>query len=445
MARDATPPAGPLGSLTAAVATPAPPSHRTGATWLRARLGDDWSRSLAVAWRATWISRLLVWVSGVAAYVIWGNVPQAAGFDPTGMTSGFGSVGNALMAPVARWDATWYASIADGGYGHDTSRPAFFPLYPLAMHVAGWFTGSAMVGGVFVSLAALLVALTALHRLTELEIGPEAARLTVWATALFPMAFFLSAVYSESLFLMFSVCCVLAARTDRWALAGVFGGLAAATRSAGVLLVVALALLFWAQHRERGTSGDTRWERALWIGLVPLGPLLICAWFAARGLDPLAPFHAQTAWMRSFTGPFFAVKDGAVAAWQGVEQLASGQREHVYNPLAGGDPMMIAWRNVVPFAFLLLAVPAVVGVFRRLPLAYGGYTVAALALPLSYPVPPLPLMSFARFLLVLFPLFMWAGLWMASGRPWRRQVVLGASAIGLVVATGMFATWHWVA
>ena len=37
-------------------------------------------------------------------------------------------------------------------------------------------------------------------------------------------------------------------------------------------------------------------------------------------------------------------------------------------------------------AFLLAAVPAVVGVLRMLPLAYGAYVLAALALPLSYPV-----------------------------------------------------------
>ena len=37
-------------------------------------------------------------------------------------------------------------------------------------------------------------------------------------------------------------------------------------------------------------------------------------------------------------------------------------------------------------AFLLAAVPAIVGVLRMLPLAYGVYVIAALALPLSYPV-----------------------------------------------------------
>jgi len=410
-------------------------------------LSTDARVSLAVAWRATWVSRLLVWVVGVGAFLIWGLMGRSTEFDPGAITSHFGSVGNALMAPAARWDTTWFATIADHGYGTDEARPAFFPLYPLAMRAAGLLTGDAVVAGLLVSLAAMVVALAALHRLTVLELGAPAARIAVWAVALFPMAFFLSAVYSESLFLAFAVGCVLAARTDRWALAGTLGGLAAATRSAGLLLVVALALLFW-DARRRAAPADREapaWPRALWIGLVPLGPALICLWFAARGLDGMAPFHAQDTWMRAFRGPFVGVWDGTVAAWDGARQLLSGSRTPVYFAPAGGDPFNVAWHNLLPFAFLVLTVPALVATFRRLPLAYGAYALAALALPLSYPVGPQPLMSYPRFVAVLFPLFMGAGAWAAAGPPWRTRVLLGASAAGLVACTAQFATWHWVA
>ncbi len=65
-------------------------------------------------------------------------------------------------------------------------------------------------------------------------------------------------------------------------------------------------------------------------------------------------------------------------------------------------------------AFLLAALVAVVGVLRRLPLAYGAYVIAALALPLSYPVRAQPLMSLPRFLVVLFPLGIWLAAWLAE-------------------------------
>jgi hypothetical protein len=80
---------------------------------------------------------------------------------------------------------------------------------------------------------------------------------------------------------------------------------------------------------------------------------------------------------------------------------------------------------------------------RRLPRAYGAYVVAALALPLSFPVGPQPLMSLPRFLAVLFPLFMWLAMACRSRR--RRLFALAVLTAGLVAFTARYATWHWVA
>jgi hypothetical protein len=84
-----------------------------------------------------------------------------------------------------------------------------------------------------------------------------------------------------------------------------------------------------------------------------------------------------------------------------------------------------------------------VGVLRRLPFAYGAYTVAALALPLSFPVAPQPLMSLPRFLAVMFPLFIWLAVVCTTRR--RVTVVLGAFGLLLCLFTVRYATWHWVA
>jgi hypothetical protein len=76
--------------------------------------------------------------------------------------------------------------------------------------------------------------------------------------------------------------------------------------------------------------------------------------------------------------------------------------------------------------------------------AYGAYVIAALALPLSWPVGPQPLMSLPRFVLVLFPLFMWLGDWSARGR--ARSAMLGSALLAVqALAAAEFATWHWVA
>jgi hypothetical protein len=79
-----------------------------------------------------------------------------------------------------------------------------------------------------------------------------------------------------------------------------------------------------------------------------------------------------------------------------------------------------------------------------LPLAYGAYVLAALALPLSYPDRAQPLMSLPRFLVVLFPLGIWFAAWLAT-RPRAQKPALAASALLMAFFGAQFATWHWVA
>jgi hypothetical protein len=402
----------------------------------------EWRGDLAMAWRAFWISRLLVWVTGLGAIAIWGveRIHRAV-FDPHHLTRPFGSLGDALVAPAARWDAVWFLEIARSGYSEQNpNRAAFFPLYPLLVHVGGWL-GSPLIAGMVISMACFVVALAALHRLTVIEIGPEAARWTVIALALFPGSLWFSAVYSESLFLMVSVGAVLCARQERWWAASALAGLGAATRSAGILLLVPLGLLWWEARRAgRVKSGD--------VGafvLVPLGLGAFCVTLAAVGMSASAPFSAQNTWARSFQGPWAGVWDGATAAWDGVRQLIHGPPPPLYFDHAVGDAMAIGRHNIALFLCLLIAIPMLVGAFRRLPLAHAAYALVALMLPLSYPVSAQPLMSIVRFESVLYPLFMWLGWWLARRGTVARAIVLGVFSLGLAACSALFATWHWVA
>jgi hypothetical protein len=378
------------------------------------------------AWRALWLSRAIVLAAGAAAFAAWGLSPRAGAFDPGAVTLPFGRVGDTLVAPFARWDSVWYLAIANDGYPpDDPRRAAFFPLYPLLVRAVSGIVREPIVAGVLVSLACFAAALVLLHRLTALELGEPAARMTIWALALFPGAVFFSMVYSEALFLALSVGAVYAARTGRWAWAGAAGALAASTRSAGVLLLVPLALLWL-----RPPAGQARRLRdGAWLALVPAGLAAFCVALALGGGDALAPMHAQDTWFRTFAGPFLGAWDGTTAAWRGLHEPGLPSARH----------------DVMLFAFLVAAVPAVIGVLRRLPAAYGAYVVCALALPLSWPVAPQPLMSLPRFLAVLFPLFMWLGAWLAAGGRVRRAAVLVPSAAGLAAATAVVATWHWFA
>lgn len=409
-----------------------------------AQLREEWREDVAVAWRALWVSRAVVWTAGVAAVLLFGLSDRATDFDPTGLTEPFGEPWDTLLAPAARWDSVWFTNIAESGY--DDTRAAFFPLYPMLQAVVGWPLQSPLLGGLVVSWVAALAGLAVFHRLARIELGGDcdAARLAVWGLALFPGSLFLTAVYSEALFVALSAGALLAARTRTWAIAGVLGALAAATRSAGLVLALPLALLWWDAHREG--RGDGARGLLLSAGLVPYGLIAFCLFLELDGGSARAPFEAQETWFRAFAGPFVGVWDGIVAGWDGARQLLSGSRTPVYFEQAGGDPFAVAGHNLRNLATLLLfVVPATAGALRRLPLAYGAYAIAALALPLSYPVEPQPLMSIVRFAAVLLPLFLWLGWWLARGGGVRRGAVLGTFVGVTALFSGQFATWHFVA
>ena len=398
--------------------------------------------ALRDVWRALCVSRALVWAAGIVAVLAFGRSARWPLFDPSGLTAPFGGFGDTLVAPAARWDATWYLAIALDGYSEPT-RTAFFPLYPLLIRMAGtpgaavgddW--GAYMLGGIAVSLAAFAAGLYFVRRLTALELGEDVARNATWLVALFPTAFAFSAVYTESLFLALSAGSLYAGRLGRWRWAGLAGLLAAGTRSTGVLLVIPLAILWW-----RGVP--RRWRDAAWIAAVPAGVVAFLVYLAIATGDPWTPFSAQDAWYRELAGPWGGVWDGAVAAWEGVRQLASGSREHVYFAAAAGDPFVVAAHNVGNFLFLAFAVVAIGGVFRRLSLPYGAWAVLAVAAPLSYPVAPEPLASLPRYLAVVFPLHMWLAAW-ATERGRAREVAVGCAVL-LAALTMPFAAWEWVA
>jgi hypothetical protein len=330
-----------------------------------------------------------------------------------------------------------------------------------------------VLAGVLLSLLAFAFALYGIHRLTTLELTSarrtpgrsllvahagidraEVARLAVIVTAFAPMAFFFSAVYSESLFLALSVGLFWAARQGRFALVGVLGALAGATRSAGLVLIVPALILYVYGPREdrlpdfpraRGLARRYRLRRdLLWLALVPAGLALYMAYLGSSGGDALSPFHAQDVWGRHFAGPYLGAWDGIKAAFDGARQLLSLQQAHRYLPASAGAPFIAAQHDEMLVVFLLAGTVAIVGVLRTLPLAYGVYVIAALALPLSYPMSSQPLMSLPRFLVVLFPLSMWFAGWLAA-RPRVQRPAVVCSALLMAVFAAQFATWHWVA
>jgi mannosyltransferase PIG-V len=400
------------------------------------------SVTLRAAWSVFWTTRAAVLVVAVFAALSFGPAMgglaerNAEVFDEPELTR---SLAEPLLSPLARWDAAWYLRIAESGYGGSEVRAAFFPLYPLLVRAVaapfGASPGALLVAAYVVSLAAFFGALVLLHRLVSLELGRTLAQPALLLLAVFPAAVFFGAPYSESLFLLLAVGAFYAARTGRWAWAGAATAGAAATRSAGVLLLLPLAMLWWSTRPRRVRD-------AAWLLLAPLGLAAYAVFLGLAEGDAWRFLDVQDAWSRELTVPLAGAWDGLGAAVDGARQLLSGQTEVVYFEQAAGDPYRIAAINLMLFGSLVFALVACAGCLRRLPKAYGAWVAASLVLPLTFPVKPQPLMSLPRFLAVLFPIFMWLALWSEERRATAR--VAAVSALGLGLFTAQFASWHWI-
>jgi len=420
-----------------------------------------------VVWRAFWCSRLVVFLAGVVAVAQFGNQSVASGYDPDKLTAPFGYFANLLVSPFARWDSAWYLAVAKWGYGPQTSgvalnppgglaRMNFFPLYPALIHVIGWIVGSDLIAGVLISLVAFAVALRTLYGLVELDFSPQVAEVTVVLMAFCPMAFYFSAVYSESLFMALSLGAIYSARRERWLYAGLLGALAALTRIEGVVLVVPLLMIaVWRRPTDcNSAAGEpsaggvrARLRRpgigVAWLALVPVALLGFLGYLALKYGHGLAPFETQSEfWQHKRTWPLGAIWKGAQAAWNGVRQLVQGPVPPYRIALYTGGPSFSAVQDIYLFLFLIVVVVAFIGGVRRLHPAYSVYTFLSLALPLSDPVKLSPLASIPRYAMVAFPLFIWGAQLVQRRRLTVHAVAIGAVLLGLFTAE--FATWLWV-
>lgn len=329
--------------------------------------------------------------------------------------------GNPLIVMWIRWDALWYTGIAAHGYWN--AALAFYPLYPLLI-AAGHFglRLSFDLSAVVVSNIALVLFAVTFYRLVAEYYPRLVARRAVWMALMFPTAFFLSAGYTESLFLWLICAAFLAARRQKLWLAGVFGFFAVLTRNEGLLVIVPI---LWAYYQRHGW----RITRDVWpIFLIPLALILfmLYQWFDFG--NPLAFIAAQAYWGRHITWPWVGMGLAIRAIWHG-------------GPLQPN--------TILSMIDLLAAVSSgvlwIYGYRLRMPPDWLIYWGALWLIDISAPDPTgqSPLLSMSRLVLVIFPDFVALGI-LAKKSGWRMMLQWVLPLLQAVFFV-IFATWHWIA
>jgi hypothetical protein len=278
-----------------------------------------------------------------------------------------------------RWDAYWYLNIAQEGYverGEKTiSNVVFFPLYPLLIRLVGPLAGGNLVlAGWMVSSLFLMLSVWMLVRLTQ-EFHPEIDPLLPPLFLLaYPAAFFLNAVYSESLFLFLSLSMILWALRRNFFLAGICAALASATRIAGVFLFVPLLVEFVQANGWRSLLTRRVWP----LALAPAGALVFFVYHWIAFDDFFLYLRIQRLYGRDF-------------------------RFDAMEYVVRNNPNIVV--TACDAAFVAAALMMGVLALKKFRPSYGLYMLVSLAVALSSGTG----LGIARYSMVLFPIYIIAG------------------------------------
>lgn len=310
----------------------------------------------------------------------------------------------------SRWDSFFYTDIAENGYhltpGNTLSNIVFFPLYPFLIRaVSPLFLGNFVFAGWLISILSLIGAVIIFYKLLKEfhpTIDPETP---IFYLLIFPTAFFLNAVYTESLFLFLSLLTFYYALKGRFRVAGIFGLLAALTRVTGILLFIPLFWEFWKKHGTRKILSLS----FLPLLLIPLGTFLFFLYHYFAFGDFLLFLKVESAWGRTF----------------------QFNQDHF---LFFSHPAVINF--FLDIAFAGFALFTAYHVFKQKWVSYGLYILATLGVALSTGT----FMSIGRYILVLFPMYIMLAT--IKSHHFEKIYTFGSLLLFALNVT-LFVNWYW--
>lgn len=313
----------------------------------------------------------------------------------------------------ARWDSEWYLDIAKNGYSvpdraDHFANVVFFPLYPLFIHLCAFFLGGNFIlAGWMLSSLFLFLALIYFYRLVKEFHKNADPFLAITFLLIFPTSFFFNSIYTEAPFLFFSIAGFYHAFRRDFLKAGIFGFFASLTRISGIFLFLPFVL----EYIQSNGAKNLLSAKILPLFLVPLGTFAFFLFHYIKFGNFLLFFQVEKeGWGRS------------------IFQAQGGHFTLFSNPSVVN--------LILDASFLLVAFLALYFVWRRMPHSYALYMATTLFVPLSTGT----LMSIGRYVVVLFPLFIWIA---SIQNQYVRQVWAFISILLLGMYVTLFVNNYW--
>ncbi|HEV2459604.1 MAG TPA: hypothetical protein VGS80_14705 [Ktedonobacterales bacterium] len=427
-----------------------------------------------LVWRPVVVEAFWMWLASRVAMVAF-TFAAVLMLRPNALAQGWRHVSlRTILYAWKQWDGYWYTEIAHQGYWQ-WQTAAFFPLYPTLIRAASLVAGTHWLAlAMIIANVAALGAFAGIGLLAANEQGSRRASARVMRVfAAYPLAFFLTAPYTEGMFIAFAAFTLLFARRGLWRWAALTALLAGLTRPTSVVLVLPIFWEFGRQHgwwdaladvwhgtRKRGASvlAETRstfaargrgmwdavrerrwadvlsWREALsfvlLMGAVPCAFGLFIAYLWHRFRHPLLFLYVQRYYWHRANLPLWRTIPLAIHQFLTLTPLSFYQVRDLVDDVP-----------IVLFALVTLIV------VRRQPFAFTLYMAGLLYLAVATPVMvsryPDMFQSAGRFLLAAIPLFLVLGRW-TRGRPALDLLLVGGGFLLQAVLAAFFLTGGWL-
>jgi Gpi18-like mannosyltransferase len=291
-----------------------------------------------------------------------------------------------FLERLAFYDSQWYLHVAAEGYsesGNLMLDHGFYPAYPFMIFVLSLIGIDIILGGMIISWIAGVVTAVLFYILIKEDFGNAVAKKSVICFLLFPGAFFLSALYTEALFLMFVALSFIFARKEKWALAGICGAIVVLTKIQGILMIFPLVYMYYKKRRFSIKNTD---RKIFYLALLPIS--LILFYF----------------YLFSITGDFFASYNDQAEGWKKGPRfpLLPAMLAYIENP-----QLHTYSSSIIDLSFGIFFLLLLILMYKKLPREYFIYSFFAWAIPLIGGGTE----SLTRYLLLSFPSFILIGQW----------------------------------
>jgi len=332
-----------------------------------------------------------------------------------------------LLRMWSNFDGLHYQDIAKYNYGTSSKTEkdyAFFPVYPWLMRHLNPLIGDFTVSGLLVSNIAFIFALFMLYKLVRLDHSAKIAKYTLFLLLIFPTSFYFGSVYNESLFLLLSVLTFYFARKNNFALACIFAAIATTTRISGIFLWLALLIEFFDTYGH--SLKNFLKPKTLWLAVPPLGLVSYMYYQFRMTGDPFFFINVQHSISGRTTDKLILIYQ---VFFRYIKMLLTVD---LWSPIY----FTVVLEFLVGLLFLFLLIFAI----KKIRPSYWVYCA------LSYILPTLTgtMSSLPRYVLVLFPLFMFLASWLDKRHPFIRYIYYVFCIVLSLLTIGFFTRGYFV-